>query len=179
MLNEVSCWYWDWSAIGAIGTWIGGIGALAAAVVAIYIAKRDESQRREFAKFLFSRDLERLSLVENSLKAMERKLRLWCDPDDCIRDGARQHYGLAAKAVRERADEFEYLARSDQQFHFRPNVEILAKLNSYPRRLKRIGETVSYLIGEVDEDVAADHLNEMIQDIEALLEEVGVKAKGT
>ncbi|MFN7152860.1 MAG: hypothetical protein ACK4OE_04140 [Acidovorax sp.] len=71
MLNEISCWYMGWS---AIGTWVGGIGAGAAAVAAVWTVRRQEAERSEFAKFLLSRDIGRLEEAHSSLLEMANAL---------------------------------------------------------------------------------------------------------
>ena len=46
MLNEVSCWYVNWA---NIGTWVGGIGAAAAAIAAVWSVNFQECKRKRFA----------------------------------------------------------------------------------------------------------------------------------
>lgn len=163
MLNQVSCWYVDWTALGAIGSWVGGIGALLAAGVALRIANRDVRQRTEFAKFLLSKDLDRTADLISAFSSMEKHLRKWYEPNDDKRAEVRSAYSAALKRAEDLIGGFEYLVSSDQQFYFRPHSESLPKLVAYVARLHRIGEFVGSLSIQIDADVAADYVREKAQ----------------
>lgn len=47
MLNEISCWAWDWGAISAVGTWVGGLGTVAAASWGVFSLNDAWKKERE------------------------------------------------------------------------------------------------------------------------------------
>lgn len=67
MLNEVSCLYVDW---GTLGTWVGGLGAAAAAFAAVWAVRHESQRRKSYSRFLLEQDLRRLDSASESLKAM-------------------------------------------------------------------------------------------------------------
>lgn len=74
MLNEISCWYVDWNAIGAVGAWVGGLATASAAVWAVHVATKawkDEKLRRRVKAqslvLLMIPELAHVSLAAKSL----------------------------------------------------------------------------------------------------------------
>lgn len=137
MLESVSCWYVDWATIGA---WVGGIGSAAAAIAAVWIARRDTTKRKKYAKFLFKRDIEKLIELEKMLRQSAEALE-----EMAIYHG-KHPYETAVKLKRDIGfeklyklpAELEYFGRSDMLFEYNPTTEDFAKLQSAIRSLEAI-----------------------------------------
>lgn len=74
MLNEISCWVWDWSAIGAVGAWAGGIATAGTLGWAMYSAndawKRERARRQvktNVLQVLITPEVARTFAVVNSI----------------------------------------------------------------------------------------------------------------
>lgn len=181
MLNELSCFYFDWSAIGAVGTWVGGVGAVLAAVIALWIAQRDARQRRKFAEFLFRKDVGRISELLTPLKTMEKHLRNWRTHNENERHDIRSGYSQALQTFEKLVGSFEYLNQSNQQFYFRPQIEVVSRLIAMAGRLHRLGASATEVRFAVDEFVAADYVKDRAQEISSVLgslKELGLYGEG-
>lgn len=157
MLDTVSCWYVDWANLGA---WTGGIGSAAAAIVAVWIARRDSSRRRTYAQFLFERDVEKLRLLEISLQqsadAME-DLEIHRDehPDETAAKLIRDH---GFSALSKLPLELEFFGRSDMLFEYNPATENFTKLQNAIRQVQGIPDLVNITLDRFDGVAAADEM---------------------
>lgn len=131
MLEAVSCWKWDWTAIGAVAT-------AATAVVAVAIPVFGNCKRRRFAKFLLKKDLERLSQMLMVLGRLQTHLGDWNSPRDQERNFARGIYQHTEDEFSSLLNELEYFGKSDIQFGYRPKAPEFAKLQAEVASLMRL-----------------------------------------
>lgn len=131
MLEAVSCWKWDWTAIGAVAT-------AATAVVAIVIPALGNCNRRRFAKFLLKKDLERLSQMLIVLGRLQTHLADWDSPRSQDRDFARDMYKHTEDEFSSLLSELEYFGKSDIQFGYRPKSTEFARLQAAVASLMRL-----------------------------------------
>lgn len=155
MLESVSCWYVDWANIGA---WVGGIGSAAAAIAAVWIARRDTTKRNKYAQFLFKRDIEKLIqlevLLRQSAVAMEDLEIHRGEHLDEMTLKLMKDKGF--EALGKLQTELEYFGRSDMLFEYNPATEDFAKLQSAIRYLEAIPDFVSITYDRFDGVAAAE-----------------------
>ncbi len=151
MLNELSCWYFDWS---TIGTWVGGVGSATAAAIALWLARRDLRRREKYAKFLFSRDLSRLKQLEQLLKKSSGALEdlgifggaeLPYDEDDLLRIEAHKNAGF--KALSNLGRDLEYFGRSDRLFEYNPDTKDFSSLEAAVNGILKVLDEVDVYMG--------------------------------
>lgn len=157
MQNEVSCWYVDWN---AIGTWVGGVGSILAAVVAILLATRETKRRRGFAKFLLIRDVKRLAvlvdLLRHSAEAMSNFATVSHQEEQAeyLRDVGDK--GL--QALQALPSQLEFFGRSDRLYDFGGTTSDFEELNSAVNVILGLDEILNWTFKYYDEDAAAQEI---------------------
>lgn len=169
MVNAMSCWVVDWGAIGAIGTWVGGIGAGAAAIAAVWAVSRESKRRTAYAKYLYENDvnlmrhlLTLLAEIESSLWGWERQEPGDDYVDKTLKDELKKFY----QEIRE----FSYFGNIAEQFEFRPPAAMFNGLNSIYEEFKSLEDDISSLWFEHDMDAAASHVEDLQNRLKKLLE---------
>ncbi len=151
MLNEISCWYFDWA---TVGTWVGGVGSATAAVVALWLAKRDQKRRESYAKFLFGRDLVRLRGLEQVLKKASNALEdlgifggaeMPYDEDDLLR--IEEHQAAGFRALSGIRLELEYFGRSERLFEYNPGTKDFSDLETVVNGVLKLLDQVDAYMG--------------------------------
>lgn len=158
MLNEVSCWYVDWN---AIGTWVGGLGSILAAAVAVGLAMKETRRRRDFARYLLTRDVVRLSelaaLLRQSANAMNNFSSTSGDDEDAeiLRDiGDKGLQSLTAMP-----NKLELFGRSDRLYDLGDTSTGFEKLNAAVNVFFGLDELLNWTFKYHDEGSVAEEIN--------------------
>lgn len=168
MLDTVSCWYFDWA---TVGTWVGGLGAAAAAWAAVSTTNKATERRINFAAYLLARDVEELTAALKKLESIERLLRDYEHPnpnEHAIIKSAliqqRKYFGQSVQQLR-------YFGSDIEQFEYRPQcIEFAALVNTYKDLLK-LNDLIEHLWWEIDIDVAADSVKQTRSELEQVLKQ--------
>lgn len=164
MLESVSCWYVDWVGIGA---WVAGIGSAGAAIAAVWIALRDTTKRREYAKFLLRRDVERLFVLETMLRqsaeALEDlEIHRGEHPDETTAKLIRDN-GFAA--LSKLPNELEYFGRSVMLFEYNPATADFVRLQNAIRYVQGIPDIVQITFDRFDGVAASDAMMSVVEQL--------------
>lgn len=174
MLNEVSCWYVDW---GTLGTWVGGMGAAAAAFAAVWTVRHGSERRESYSRFLLEQDLDRLDSASESLKIMSDWLGMasYEHHETAERVDWDKPYEDAKQRYKNLIREFEYFGNSEQQFVYRPPVAELGKVHVLMRGLNDQLDTIYGLGYHIDEDAAATEAREGAERIRSAVDALRAK----
>ena len=154
----------DWN---AIGTWVGGIGSAAAAITAVYISRSEANRRKNFSKFLMSRDLER---VERITKLMQNLLRYKEVARNLSGEDLSENLSLqkeCLKYIAKNSSDFEYFNNSEQLYSFRPMIDSFSILQSEVRSLVDFEDqikSISDIVGEENADLHFAARTKVIRD---------------
>ena len=151
MLNEVSCWYFDWA---TVGTWIGGLGAAAAAWAAVWAVKQEGKRRAKFAAFLFERDLIELRALVPVLNEFAGCLDEWETPNE-------DEHALTKNAMKNRKNQIKrvvaqlkYFSSEAEQFEYRPKCQAFYALRSMYEELLTLDDDIQEVWYSNDVDAA-------------------------
>lgn len=154
MLNEVSCWYIDWS---LIGTWVGGVGSAGAAIAAIFLSKNDAKRRQKYSKFLLQRDLGKLLKLQEQLEDTVKGLRAY------LHSSEEDTFGqVGLKALRGLSSNLEFFGRSERLFEYDSGGDVFEELNSAVHALLELTDKLSLHFADASEDYKADVIRETL-----------------
>lgn len=168
MLNEISCWSVNWNAIGAVGAWVSGIGTLLAVWFAICQSQKANNEKKEFAKYLLVRDIQRVKEIKCSLLKMAEHLGGFNNENKAFSDSARTAFDRVLIKFKEDFDSLEYLSSSNQQFFYSPDLDTVS-LASAVNGLSRVPVAVKDLLEERGSIDAAKYLLERGRKLSELL----------
>ena len=116
MLEAVSCWKWDWTAIGAVAT-------AAAIFASLWIAGGERRHRRKYAKYLLEQDCEALLELAQKLSGYSGNLYEYFSGQD------KQDLDLQ-RSIEAGFSRLQYFGHSEQMYSYQDKGKYFANLNS-------------------------------------------------
>lgn len=178
-MDGLSCLYIDWA---NIGTWVGGVGSAAAAIVAIWSSKSETRRRAKYAAFLFRRDVERLTQIEDLLRksadAMHERgiFGHHQHPDE---DELKSDEDAGFRALHSLASQLEYFGRSERLFEYNPGNREFADLEAAVNAILGIPEAVDRAFARSNRVVASDAMSHLLNQLSAALKPFLEQTRGT
>lgn len=119
MLNIVSSWKVDWTAIGAIAT-------AAAVAVSLWIAIGERRHRKNYAEYLLKQDCEALRRLANELSNYAEYLFLYFHGESVDAD-EDERYTTSIEAGFSR---LQYFGHSEQMYSYQDKSKVFTDLNA-------------------------------------------------
>ncbi|MBP7646534.1 MAG: hypothetical protein KA751_07245 [Comamonas sp.] len=151
MLDGVSCWYFDWA---TIGTWVGGLGAASAAWAAVWSVKRQEKSRKDFAKYLFRRDIGTIqSLLEREV--LHSVASAFAGEQEMVTQDLVE--------LRRISLQLEYFGKSDKLFAYSGEGKNFSELNAAVDELIDLDKFITWM---EDAGFGGDELSESLYSLQ-------------